>query len=174
MGNLGRTRSGTASGSRPGTTSGKSGDDSSKKERSEVQTAPPAPPMNVRAKKMQAIGHLGQPPRLHVAPLGGPYGFGVAQPPLGATMGHGLHRHDKAKESYFFPHPAPEIPALLKATSEIAFGPKGRGQVRTSPRSASLAALPPSRGMSREMERSQTAPSKSQELSSSMEMQDED
>lgn len=172
-GNLGRSRTGTASGNRPGTSSGKAGDDGSKKDRSEVQTAPPAPPMNVRAKKMQAIGHLGQPPRLHVAPLGGPYGFGVAQPPLGATMGHGLVRHGQAKDSYFFPHPAPEIPALLKATSEIAFGPKGRGQVRTSPRSASLAALPPSRAQSREMERSQTAPSKSMEMEAGG-MQDED
>lgn len=175
--NLGRSRTGTANGTRTGSRG--NGDDvagagaGAKKDRSEVQTAPPAPPMNVRAKKMQAIGHLGQPPRLHVAPLGGPYGFGVAQPPLGATMGHGLVRHGQAKESYFFPHQAPEIPALLKATSEIAFGPKGRGQVRTSPRSASLAALPLSRGQSREMERSQTAPSKSMEMETGA-LQDED
>merc|ERR1711939_312988 len=107
----------TAAGSRGGTAEvGEMG----KKNKSEVQVAPPAPAQHLRSppKKMQAIGHLGQPPRLHVAPLGGPYGYGVAQPPLGATMGHGLVRHGQAKESYFFPHPAPEIPALLKATSE--------------------------------------------------------
>jgi len=118
----------------------------------EVQTAPPAPSMNVRAKKMQAIGHLGQPPRLHVAPLGGPYGFGVAQPPLGATMGHGLVRHGSLKESYFFPHPGNEMPSLLRATSDTSIGPKGRGNKTL------LAALPLSRGVSREESRSQTAP----------------
>merc|ERR1712100_636811 len=128
---------------------------------SEVQTAPPAPPMNVRAKKMQAVGHLGRPPRLHVAPLGGPYGFGVAQPPLGVTMGHGLVRHGSTKENYFFPQPIPEIPSLLRATSDTAIGPKGRGSPRkTSPRS-------PGRGLSRE-ERSQTAPSN--QFSSMMDM----
>ena len=41
--------------------------------------------------------HLVLSRRLHVAPLGGPYGFGVAQPPLGATMGHGLVRHGSAQ-----------------------------------------------------------------------------
>lgn len=150
-----RSRGGTSGGSRGGTASGAMPGDE-KKNKSEVQMAPPAPSMNVRAKKMQAIGHLGQPPRLHVAPLGGPYGYGVAQPPLGATMGHGLVRHGSCKESYFFPHPTPEIPSLLRATSETAVGPKGRGSPRRpSPRS--------SRGFSREESkesRSQTAPSK--------------
>merc|ERR1712224_545176 len=89
-----------------------------------------APSMHARAKKMQAIGHLGQPPRLHVAPLGGPYGFGVAQPPLGATMGHGLVRHGSAKEDYFFPPMMPEIPNLLRATSDSSIAP------RTPPRSS--------------------------------------
>lgn len=165
--NRGLGRSGTSRGlGGPGGTS-KPGEEGNKKGKSEGhQKDPPAPPMNARSKKMHAIGHLGQPPRLHVAPLGGPYGFGVAQPPLGATMGHGLVRHGSSKESYFFPHAAPEIPSLLKATSECAFGPKGRGTLRTSPRTprgSSLAALPLSGGRSRE-ERSQTAPSKSQEL----------
>jgi len=146
-----RSRGGTASGSRGGTAALPAEE---KKNKSEVQVAPPAPSMHVRAKKMQAIGHLGQPPRLHVAPLGGPYGYGVAQPPLGATMGHGLVRHGSAKESYFFPKSIPEMPELLRATSDTAIGPKGRGSPRRpSPRSG--------RGFSREELRSQTAPSKS-------------
>lgn len=158
----GRSRGGTATGgTRPGAASTSKPSEEGTKKKSEVQMAPPAPSQHVRAKKMQAIGHLGQPPRLHVAPLGGPYGFGVAQPPLGATMGHGLVRHGSTKESYFFPHPSPEIPALLRATSETTIGPKGRGQ-RTSPRNL-LTALPLSRGASREDSRSQTAPSKSME-----------
>jgi len=148
-----RSRGGTAAGgNRPGTSSGAANEE--KKNKADVQMAPPAPSMNVRNKKMQAIGHLGQPPRLHVAPLGGPYGYGTAQPPLGATMGHGLVRHGSCKESYFFPHTVPEIPTLLRATSETAVGPKGRGSPRRpSPRSMS-------RGFSREESRSQTAPSK--------------
>jgi len=150
-----RSRGGTAAGGSRGGTADMPGQE--KKNKSEVQVAPPAPSMNVRANKMKAIGHLGQPPRLHVAPLGGPYGYGVAQPPLGATMGHGLVRHGSAKESYFFPKSIPEIPELLRATSDTAIGPKGRGSPRrTSPRSG--------RGYSREESkesRSQTAPSKS-------------
>merc|ERR1712224_204422 len=85
---------------------------------SKVQMAPPAPSHYVRAKKMVAVGHLGRDPRHHVAPLGGPYGFGVAQPPLGATMGHGLHRHHSTKEAYFFPDPKQEMPSLLRSSSE--------------------------------------------------------
>jgi len=152
-------RRGGTGGSRGGAASSnaKPGEETKK---TEVQMQSPAPSMNVRGKKMQAIGHLGQPPRLHVAPLGGPYGFGVAQPPLGATMGHGLVRHGSMKESYFFPHPAPEMPSLLRATSETSIGPKGRGK---SPRLGQLAALPISRGASREESRSQTAPSQSLE-----------
>jgi len=101
--------------------------DASKK--GEVQMAPPAPPMHARAKKMEAVGHLGRPPRLHVAPLGGPYGFGVAQPPLGATMGHGLVRHGSVKDDFFFPRPIPQMPDLLRATSDSSIAP------RTPPRS---------------------------------------
>lgn len=145
-------RVGTAQGSRASNATAKA-DDPGSKNKADVQKAPPAPPMSVRSRKMQSIGHLGQPPRLHVAPLGGPYGFGVAQPPLGATMGHGLVRHGSAKESYFFPHSSPEMPSLLRATSDVVVGPKGRGQ---------RLALPLSRGGSREDlgGRSQTAPSK--------------
>lgn len=155
-----RSRGGTAAGGSRGAAN-LAGED---KKKTEVQVAPPAPPMHARAKKMQAIGHLGQPPRLHVAPLGGPYGYGTAQPPLGATMGHGLVRHGSCKESYFFPHSIPEMPALLRATSETAIGPKGRGSPRrTSPRS-------PGRAVSRE-ERSQTAPSK--QFSSVLDVEDD-
>jgi len=137
----GMRRTGTAGGgSRGGGATGSGakgqGDEGSSK-KGEVKMAPAAPPMQVRAKKMQSIGHLGQAPRLHVAPLGGPYGFGVAQPPLGATMGHGLVRHGSSKDAYFFPHSAtPEVPSLLRASSDTAVGVKGRGgsQLERSPR----------------------------------------
>merc|ERR1719272_2178216 len=137
----GMRRTGTAGGgSRGGGATGSGakgqGDEGSSK-KGEVKMAPAAPPMQVRAKKMQSIGHLGQAPRLHVAPLGGPYGFGVAQPPLGATMGHGLVRHGSSKDAYFFPHSAtPEVPSLLRASSDTTVGVKGRGgsQLERSPR----------------------------------------
>merc|ERR1711924_412042 len=64
-------------------------------------------------------GHLGRLPRLHVAPLGGPYGFS-AQPPLGATMGHGLGRSASSKEAFFFPPSKAEPTPLLRATSEAS------------------------------------------------------
>lgn len=137
----GMRRTGTAGGGSRGggaSSSGAKGQgDEGSSKKGEVKMAPAAPPMHVRAKKMNAIGHLGQAPRLHVAPLGGPYGFGVAQPPLGATMGHGLVRHGSSKDAYFFPHSAtPEVPSLLRASSDTAVGVKGRGgsQLERSPR----------------------------------------
>jgi hypothetical protein len=117
---------------------------------SKVQTAPAAPSQYSRSKKMEAVGHLGRPPRLHVAPLGGPYGYGVAQPPLGATMGHGLHRHQSTKEAYFFPDSKSEMLPLLRSTSEASFVSKKRP-----------GSLPSSKNASREDSRAQTAPNNS-------------
>lgn len=99
-------------------TGSKSGGPAAQGDKVEAQKAPSAPPMHVRQKKMEAVGHLGRPPRLHVAPLGGPYGFSAAQPPLGATMGHGLLRSGSAKEAFFFPSRSPEMPDLLRSASE--------------------------------------------------------
>merc|ERR1711920_1073673 len=110
--------------------------------------APAAPPQFVRgSKKMEAVGHLGRPPRLHVAPLGGPHGYGVAQPPLGATMGHGLHRHQSTKEAYFFPDPKAEMLPLLRSTSDTSFTSKSRTPSK-----------PASKNASREDSRAATAP----------------
>mmetsp|Transcript_17626 Transcript_17626/g.32090 ORF Transcript_17626/g.32090 Transcript_17626/m.32090 type:complete len:630 (-) Transcript_17626:53-1942(-) len=107
----GRTsKVGGLSGSRPGTSGSRPG--SGGGGQVQVQKAPSAPPMHVRQKKMEAVGHLGRHPRLHIAPLGGPYGFSAAQPPLGATMGHGLLRSGSAKEAYFFPSRSPEMQEL--------------------------------------------------------------
>lgn len=56
-------------------------------------------------KKFEAMGQVAfqRAPRYHAPALGGASGFGAAQPPLGATMGHGLVRHGSLKEDYFFP-----------------------------------------------------------------------
>lgn len=122
---------------------------------SRVQMAPPAPSHAARAKKMEAVGHLGRPPRLHVAPLGGPYGYGVAQPPLGATMGHGLHRHQSTKEAYYFPDPKLEMLPLLRSSAS-----EGSFQKKRSPRLASIMTTS-SKNASREDSRAQTAPDSS-------------
>jgi len=70
--------------------------------------------------KWEAIGNLPRPPRYHQPSLGGPFSStGTAQPPIGATMGHGLIHSGSAKESFFYPSNMPVLPpALLKAASE--------------------------------------------------------
>mmetsp|Transcript_85910 Transcript_85910/g.152178 ORF Transcript_85910/g.152178 Transcript_85910/m.152178 type:complete len:620 (+) Transcript_85910:93-1952(+) len=95
-----------------------------------AQKAPPAPPPFTRNRKFEALGFV-RPPRYHVPQLGGPQGFGSPQPPLGATMGHGLIKSGSHKEAYFFPPSAPELPLhLLRSSSDGALG-SGRGSRRT-------------------------------------------
>lgn len=91
-----------------------------------VQKAPRAPPQYTRNKKFEALGFV-RPPRYHVPQLGGPQGFGSAQPPLGATMGHGLIRSGSHKEAYFFPPNIPDLPtSLLRSSSDTVLGSPGR------------------------------------------------
>lgn len=102
-----------------------------------VQRAPPAPPPALRhmGKKFEAMGAIAfqRAPRYHVPQLGGATGYGAAQPPLGATMGHGLVRHGSLKEDYFFPPQMPDLPmAMIRATSEVALG-RGQGSARGGP-----------------------------------------
>lgn len=75
---------------------------------SKVQAA--APPMHLRARKFDSVGHLGRPPRLHMPSMGKLDVFNSLSqaPPLGATMGHGLIRH--SLEEYYFPPLVPESP----------------------------------------------------------------
>lgn len=94
-----------------------------------VQTAPRAPAMSTRAKRFEAVGNLGRPPRYHMPLLGGPSGYGAPQPPLGATMGHGLIRHGSLKETYFFPAQTPDLPGgMFRSTSEVTFSSARRTQ----------------------------------------------
>jgi hypothetical protein len=138
----------TAAGNRSGSAGmGSTGSLAKGEGESTRQTAPTAPSHFARAKKMEAIGHLERPPRLHVAPLGGPHGYGVAQPPLGATMGHGLHRHQSTKEAYFFPDSKSQMLPLLRSSSEASLVSKKRPL-----------SLPSSKNASREDSRAQTAP----------------
>eukprot|EP00933_Yihiella_yeosuensis_P015573 TRINITY_DN13545_c3_g1_i1.p1 TRINITY_DN13545_c3_g1~~TRINITY_DN13545_c3_g1_i1.p1 ORF type:complete len:663 (-),score=160.80 TRINITY_DN13545_c3_g1_i1:39-2027(-) len=89
----------------------------------EIQKAPPAPPAFTRNRKFESLGFV-RPPRYHVPQLGGTLAYGAPQPPLGATMGHGLMRHGSLKEAYFFPPSAPELPLhLLRSQSDTSLGP---------------------------------------------------
>lgn len=103
-----------------------------------IQKAPTAPSRMSRSKMYSSVGHLGRPPRLHVAPLGGSYGIGAPQPPLGATMGHGLHRHANTKESFYFPSPHPDHLAIppLRSMSEGFLRPASGGTPKVSGRSS--------------------------------------
>jgi len=88
-------------------------------DRGSIQMAPRAPPPQNRS-KYDTIGHLARPPRFHAASLGGPYmSTGTAQPPLGATMGHGLH-HMSGDKFFYPPDQQPGSPAfqLSKSQSE--------------------------------------------------------
>lgn len=90
-----------------------------------VQRAPPAPPRETRhmGKKFEAMGQVAfqRAPRYHAPQLGGSSGFASAQPPLGATMGHGLVRHGSLKEDYFFPALASEVSLPpMRSSSEAA------------------------------------------------------
>lgn len=104
---------------------------------SPMQRAPQAPPPGLRdiGKKFQALGATAfqHAPRYHAPQLGGPSGYGSAQPPLGATMGHGLVRHGSLKEEYFFPPPpVPGVPmaGLQKSVSDASLisGRRGAGR----------------------------------------------
>lgn len=98
----------------------------------QAQKEPSAPHPSTRSKKYDAIGHLTRPPRYHPPKLGGQYGLSSAQPPLGATMGHGLVRAGSFKEAYFFPNPTPDLPMGLmrRSASEASPGSGRRSQFR--------------------------------------------
>jgi len=95
--------------------------------------APQAPPFYTRGRKFESVGHLGRPPRVHPPSLGkldvsaSPK---ATQPPLGATMGHGLMRHQSTVEEYFFPPFNPEYPTpgvLLPRSQSDGALPKDLG-----------------------------------------------
>lgn len=90
-----------------------------------LQRAPPAPPRETRhpIKKWEALGDRSSAPRYHVPRLGGSSGMTAAQPPLGATMGHGLVRHGSLKEEYFFPPSMQDFALpLQRSISEAGLG----------------------------------------------------
>lgn len=92
-----------------------------------INVDPAAPPPAFRSKR-DAIGYM-RPPRFHTPSLGGqpsPFTNSV-QPPIGATMGHGLLHSGSAKDNYFFPLQTPEPPSpLLRSSSDPSLRSKDR------------------------------------------------
>lgn len=75
-----------------------------------VQPAPPQIARRMQSKR-DALGYsLSTRERVQTG-YGGPsrYPGGTAQPPIGATMGHGLVATDKKYEDYFFPNAVPAL-----------------------------------------------------------------
>jgi hypothetical protein len=68
-------------------------------------TGPSPPATHDWAQKREAVGNLGMHPRDRVAELGSTSGWRLPQPPLGATMGHGLLRGSATgrEELHYFP-----------------------------------------------------------------------
>jgi len=84
----------------------------------EMERAPLAPPMYTRMQKTyEALGYVARNPRVHAPSLGKlnvvDHGYPKAtQPPLGATMGHGLMRFSTSQEEFYFPSTSPEPPNM--------------------------------------------------------------
>lgn len=103
----GQVAGGSGTGISPGNVAAVTGDKEDKKK------SPLAPPMHTRVRKFDSVGHLGRPPRIHPPLLGKLNVFAgpsTTQPPLGATMGHGLLRTETSVEEFFFPSFVPESP----------------------------------------------------------------
>eukprot|EP00930_Biecheleria_cincta_P071847 TRINITY_DN592_c0_g2_i3.p1 TRINITY_DN592_c0_g2~~TRINITY_DN592_c0_g2_i3.p1 ORF type:complete len:677 (-),score=159.95 TRINITY_DN592_c0_g2_i3:66-2096(-) len=74
-----------------------------------VQPAPPQIARRMQSKR-DALGYsLSTRERVQTGYGGSRYPGGTAQPPVGATMGHGLAPSDKKYEEYFFPNAVPAL-----------------------------------------------------------------
>jgi len=115
------------------------GGGSSTEDHREAQRAPTAPAWRLRAQKNQ--GSLGclRPPRLRVAVLGGVRHIGPAQPPLGATMGHGLLRAGDSTSCFFFPSEKMAAARMAKRDELRRSNSAGEIGSRTSSRPPSAA-----------------------------------
>mmetsp|Transcript_94942 Transcript_94942/g.268145 ORF Transcript_94942/g.268145 Transcript_94942/m.268145 type:complete len:563 (+) Transcript_94942:149-1837(+) len=81
------------------------------------EKAPPAPSLATRAKKAEAIGNPARAPRERVPVLGTPCRHARPQPPLGATMGHGLLCGDSRRDAFFFPPHKSKTPGFRTRSS---------------------------------------------------------
>uniref|UniRef100_A0A7S4PTA3 Uncharacterized protein n=1 Tax=Alexandrium monilatum TaxID=311494 RepID=A0A7S4PTA3_9DINO len=118
-----------ASASQQSTGSGAGARDAEKTQGAPVQMAPPVRSLAARGRRFDAVGHLGRPPRYHMPLLGGPSGLSAPQPPLGATMGHGLIRNGSLKETYFFPAQASDLPGgMFRSASDVTLPSASRSE----------------------------------------------
>lgn len=111
--------------------------------RADVQTAPLAPDPKLRQMQRQRSvgaqkgGALPGGPRQRVPLLGAARGVGRPQPPLGATMGHGLKCADRHQDSFFFPEfPSPAGGGGSPLSIPSPMSPASAASPRSSPRNA--------------------------------------
>jgi len=104
----------------------------------ENSKAPVAPSWSIR-NNGRALEMGARPPRFHVSPLGACLRSGPVQPPLGATMGHGLLRNGSLKDDYYFPSGMPS-PMAASGPPTPASGRRPASAPMTRP--ASAPALP--------------------------------
>lgn len=106
-------------------------------DRAKNAKAPQAPAWSVR-NNGRALKGDARPPRFHVSPLGACLRTGPVQPPIGATMGHGLMRNGSGKDAYYFPSGLPS-PVSGPPSPSSLFGPSSG---RNRPASAHGATTP--------------------------------
>jgi hypothetical protein len=101
--------------------------------------------------KREAVGNLGMHPRDRVAELGSTSGWRLPQPPLGATMGHGILRASASgrDELHFFPQQTPVLSPREARMAATGFAtPPGSGRQVLPPlnQAPSLPALAQTQG----------------------------
>jgi hypothetical protein len=98
-----------------------------------IRKIPQAPPFALRNKR-ETVGHLGRNPRLHLGPLGQTHGYMYRspQPPLGATMGHGLMRSGSLKEGYFWPDHEPNQTRMVNHRNALNRSTLGQSKSETT------------------------------------------
>lgn len=96
--------------------------------------------------KREAVGNLGMHPRDRIAELGSTSGWRLPQPPLGATMGHGLLKGAQTgqHELHFFPTDKPAVSPRQQRTPEHSL--RRPDLLPSLPKAPSLPALAQTQG----------------------------
>merc|ERR1719443_70753 len=105
-------------------------------------TAPSPPATHDWAQKREAVGNLGMHPRDRVAELGSTSGWRLPQPPLGATMGHGLMRGSMTGREELHYYPQKTSPISPREQAQRVASPAGSQRPDQLPPLAHAPSLP--------------------------------
>lgn len=94
--------------------------------------------------KREAVGNLGMHPRDRIAELGSTSGWRLPQPPLGATMGHGLLKGAQTgkEELHYFPDKTSALPPHLSPRVDLGRTPPSAVALRQADKLPALAKAP--------------------------------